>query len=54
MVVCSDILNIKLLSILKRNSNDRGSWVAQLVKGPTSAQFMISQFVGQAPRRALC
>ena len=27
----------------------RGAWVAQLVKRPTSAQFMISQFVGSSP-----
>ena len=26
--------------------NFRGAWVAQLVKHPTSAQVMISQFVG--------
>ena len=27
----------------------RGAWVAQLVKRPTSAQVMISQFVGSSP-----
>ena len=27
----------------------RGAWVAQLVKHPTSAQVMISQFVGSSP-----
>ena len=27
----------------------RGAWVAQLVKLPTSAQVMISQFVGSSP-----
>ena len=33
---------------LKRN-NIRGAWVAQLVKRPTSAQAMISQFVSSSP-----
>ena len=28
---------------------DWGSWVAQLVKRPTSAQVMISRFVGWSP-----
>ena len=27
----------------------RGAWVAQLVKRPTSAQVMISRFVGLSP-----
>ena len=27
----------------------RGAWVAQLVKRPTSAQVMISRFVGSSP-----
>ena len=27
----------------------RGAWVAQSVKRPTSAQVMISQFVGSSP-----
>ena len=26
-----------------------GAWMAQSVKGPTSAQIMISQFVGSSP-----
>ena len=28
---------------------NRGAWVAQLVGRPTSAQVMISQFVGSSP-----
>ena len=28
---------------------DRGAWVAQLVKRPTSAQVMISRFVSSSP-----
>ena len=33
---------------IKRVAN-RGSWVAQSVKGPTSAQVMISQLVNSSP-----
>ena len=29
--------------------HDRGAWVAQLVKRPTSAQVMISQLVSSSP-----
>ena len=29
--------------------NSRGAWVAQLVRRPTSAQVMISRFVGSSP-----
>ena len=35
------VLNQKILS--------RGAWVAQSVKRPTSAQVMISRFVGSSP-----
>ena len=31
-----------------------GTWVAQSVEHPTLAQVMISRFVVQAPRQALC
>ena len=31
------------------NNSYRGPWVAQLVKRPTSAQVMISQFVSSSP-----
>ena len=37
-----------LLGALK-NCKIRGAWVAQSVKQPTSAQVMISQFVGSIP-----
>ena len=32
-----------------RDSSYRGAWVAQSVKRPTSAQVMISRFVGSSP-----
>ena len=34
------------IALLKHN---RGAWVAQLVKHPTSAHVMISQFVSSSP-----
>ena len=33
----------------QKSPEDRGAWVAQLVKHPTSAQVMISWFVGSNP-----
>ena len=35
--------------VLKKKKKYRGSWVAQLIKCPTSAQVMISRFVGSSP-----
>ena len=32
-----------------KNKNRRGTWVAQSVKHPTSAQVMISRFMGLSP-----
>ena len=32
-----------------KNTDKQGAWVAQLVKRPTSAQVMISWFVGSSP-----
>ena len=37
------------LSNITSNNIDRGAWVAQLVKRPTSAQVMFSQFMGSSP-----
>ena len=33
----------------KKTSNPRGAWVAQSVERQTSAQVMISQFMGSSP-----
>ena len=33
----------------RQNGAPRSTWVAQSVKRPTSAQVMISQFVGSSP-----
>ena len=38
-----------MLSLLLEMESLRGSWVAQSVKNPTSAQVMISQFVNSSP-----
>ena len=38
----------------KMSLQPRGALVAQLVKCPTSAQVMISWFMGLALRQALC
>ena len=35
--------------LFAKDTYDRGAWVAQLVKRPTLAQVMISQFVGWSP-----
>ena len=35
--------------ILQLNISSRGTWVAQLVNCPTSAQVLISQFVSSSP-----
>ena len=35
--------------ILKEMEENRGAWLAQSVKCPTSAQVMISWFVGSSP-----
>ena len=34
---------------VKKRGSDRGAWVAQSVKHPTSAQVIISRFVGLSP-----
>ena len=38
-----------LIFLIKFKRNSRGSWVAQPVKRPTSAQVMISWFVSSSP-----
>ena len=38
-----------LTFLLKNQKESRGVWVAQSVKRPTSAQVMISQYVGLSP-----
>ena len=42
-----------IIIVLKEKLVDRGTWVAQAVGCPASAQVMISQSVIQAPRQAL-
>ena len=37
------------LNTFNKNTEIRGTWVSQPVKHPTSAQVMISQFVGSSP-----
>ena len=37
------------LCILKKNMGSWGAWVAQSVERPTSAQVMVSQFMGSSP-----
>ena len=44
MYYLMDIVNV----LLKLHKN-RGAWVAQSVKRPTSAQVMISRFMGSSP-----
>ena len=39
----------RALSLSLSRINSRGTWVAQSVKGPTSAQVMISQFMSSSP-----
>ena len=38
-----------MIAIIFKMLKFRGAWVAQLVKHPTSAQVMISWFVGLSP-----
>ena len=35
--------------LMSHRDNDRGTWVAQSVERPTSAQVVISRFVGSSP-----
>ena len=37
------------VEVQSRLQHDWGAWVAQLVESPTSAQVVISQFVGSSP-----
>ena len=37
-----------------KGMKNRGVWVAQSVKPPTSAQVMISRFMGSSPVWVLC
>ena len=45
LVLCLSLLKIKC----KKNTTNWGPWVAQSVGQPTSAQVMISQFMGSSP-----
>ena len=42
--------HLRSLSLkIKKNNKHWGTWVAQLVERPTSAQIMVSQFVSSSP-----
>ena len=51
--VSEDLCDLGLLDssflVLKKNMNSRGTWVAQSVKRPTSAQVMILQSMISSP-----
>ena len=44
-----EVLELKNIITEITNAIDRGAWVAQLVKRPTSAQVTISWFVSSSP-----
>ena len=46
---CSGEVPENLLYSHSKRSENRGAWVAQSVKRPTSARVMTSQFVGSSP-----
>ena len=53
-IVCFKVVNFilgesQLNTLLLKNTSSRGTWVPQSVECLTSAQVMISQFVGSSP-----